>query len=139
MTLYIDGKDLILGRLCSHVAKQTLAGESVEVVNVDRVVITGSRKNVMERYKNLREKGTPVQGPFLRRRAKDLFKRSLKKMLPYKNTRGKEALARVKAYKGIPKSFEGKTFTTLDGANVSKVPTTKYVYLQDVTNFLGGK
>ena len=139
MTVLIDGKDLILGRLCTHVAKKALAGETVEVVNVEKVIISGSRKNVMARYKNLREKGTPIQGPFLKRRSRDLFKRSLKKMLPYKRARGQEALARVKAYKGIPARFEGKEFQTIQEANLSKLPTTKYVSLQDVTDFIGGR
>ncbi|HLC22811.1 MAG TPA: 50S ribosomal protein L13 [Candidatus Nanoarchaeia archaeon] len=135
----IDATGLILGRLCSHVAKHALLGETIAIVNIDKAVITGRRHMVFDRYKMFRAKGTPVQGPFIPRRARELFKRSLKRMLPFKIARGQEALARVKAYKGLPARYAEMSLETLPFADVSKVPTTKYVTLQEVTAFIGGK
>ena len=137
--IIIDAKNLIIGRLSSYVAKQALLGHYFEIINIEQSIYTGNKKKIFARYRQFREMGTPTQGPFYHRSAKDLFKRTLKKMLPFKTTRGREALERIKVYKGVPARFKEKETITLEDANVSKVPNTKYVRLQEVTNFLGGK
>jgi large subunit ribosomal protein L13 len=134
----IDGQNLILGRLCSYTAKQALLGYTIEIINVEQTVFTGNKKRIFGRFKQFREMGEPTHGPFIHRSSIKLFKRSLKRMLP-KNTRGIEALKRVKAYKGVPARFKDTKTMTLEDANVSKVPNTKYVRLHEVTKFLGGK
>jgi ribosomal protein L13 len=40
----VDGRDHLLGRLASIVAKELLAGQKVVIVRCDEVVISGSRK-----------------------------------------------------------------------------------------------
>ena len=60
-------------------------------------------------------------------------------MLPFKTARGQEAFGRIKAYKGIPARFKETEMKTIEEANVSKVSNTKYIRLQQVTAFLGGK
>lgn len=135
----INADGLILGRLASHVAKRALLGETLSIINIEKVIVTGSRKRVFERYHIFHEKGTPTQGPFIPRRERELFKRTLKRMLPFKTSRGQDAFARVKAYKGMPARYASMELETILSAHVSKVPTTKYVTLQEVTRFLGGK
>lgn len=137
--IVIDGKNLILGRVCSFAAKRALLGFIVEVVNVDRILVTGNRKVVFGKYQNMNEKGGPVYGPFIQKSAQGIFKRALKRMLPFKNTRGREAYERVKAYKGLPIRYKDKELETLEFANISKVPNTKYVTLQEIASHLGGK
>ncbi len=137
--IVINADGMILGRLCSYVAKKSLLGYTVDVVNVDKAIITGTPKVIFDRFKQFRNMGEPFHGPFIGRSAKDLFKRSLRRMVPHKKSRGVEALARVKAYKGLPVRYADKKLETLTFAHVSKVPNTKYVRLQEVTQFLGGK
>jgi len=43
-TKIIDGRDHLLGRLCSIVAKELLAGQTIVIVRCDEVCISGSRK-----------------------------------------------------------------------------------------------
>lgn len=137
--IVIDGKNLIFGRLCSYVAKKALLGYTVDIVNVEQVLITGNRMQILSEYRRHNEMGGPLQGPYMKKSSKDLFKRCLKRMLPHKNTRGKEALSRVKAYKGLPARFTDQKIETLQMANISKVPNTKYLSLAEVTKFLGAK
>ncbi|MBI5798267.1 50S ribosomal protein L13 [Candidatus Woesearchaeota archaeon] len=137
--IVIDGKNLILGRLCSYVAKKALLGYTVDVVNVEQVMLTGNRMHILSEYRRHNEMGGPLQGPYIKKSSKDLFKRSLKRMLPHKNTRGREALTRVKAYKGLPARFADTKIETLQIADISKVPNTKYLSLAEVTKFLGAK
>ena len=135
----VNAEGIILGRLCSYVAKKALNGYTVDVVNVEKSVLTGTRRVVLEKFKRFRNMGEPFHGPFIGRSAKDLFKRSLRRMVPHKKTRGVEALARVKAYKGMPVRFTDTKMETLQESHVSKVPNTKYLQLHEVTSYLGGK
>jgi large subunit ribosomal protein L13 len=137
--IVIDGKDLILGRVCTYVAKRALLGYKIGVVNVDKILVTGNRSVVFGKYKNMHEKGGPVYGPFIQKSAQGIFKRALKRMLPFKHERGRLAYERVKAYKGVPARFKEINLETLGFANVVKVPNTKYVTLQEIAKFLGGK
>jgi large subunit ribosomal protein L13Ae len=43
-TRIIDGRDHLLGRLASIVAKELLAGQKVVIVRCDEVVVSGSRE-----------------------------------------------------------------------------------------------
>lgn len=137
--IVINADGLILGRLCSYVAKKALLGYTIDVVHIEKAIVTGNKDVVLAKYKRFSRMGGPSFGPFIGRSSRDLFKRSLKRMLPYKKARGIEALARVKAYKGLPLRYKDQKLETLEGAHVSKVPNTKYVRLERVTQFLGGK
>jgi ribosomal protein L13 len=43
-TKIIDGRDHLLGRLASVVAKELLAGQSIVIVRCDEMCVSGSRK-----------------------------------------------------------------------------------------------
>jgi large subunit ribosomal protein L13Ae len=43
-TRVIDGRDHLYGRLCSIVAKELLAGQSIVIVRCDEICISGSSK-----------------------------------------------------------------------------------------------
>lgn len=43
-TKVIDGRDHLLGRLASIVAKELLAGQQVVIVRCDEMVVSGSRE-----------------------------------------------------------------------------------------------
>ena len=43
-TIIIDGRDHLLGRLASVVAKELLAGQQVVIVRCDEVCVSGSRE-----------------------------------------------------------------------------------------------
>lgn len=135
----IDAKDLILGRLCSNIATRLLHGEEIDVINAELSILTGKRESIFARYRHFRDMTRPSSGPFFKRSSRDIFKRTVKKMLPYKRTRGQEALKRIKIYKNVPERFKGKKAETIPTANVSKVPNLKYLQLKEVTKFLGGK
>ena len=48
--MIINGENLILGRLATYVVKKALEGESITILNCDKVVITGPRKYLIERF-----------------------------------------------------------------------------------------
>jgi large subunit ribosomal protein L13 len=47
----IDADGLVLGRMASVVAKRLLAGETIELVNAQNVVISGNKVKLVEEWK----------------------------------------------------------------------------------------
>ena len=101
----IDASGLILGRLASHVAKRILLGEEIVVVNADKLVITGSKKNIVEEFKTrlgTRTLGSQKKAPKHSRRPDTYVRRVVRGMLPWKNAKGQAAFRKIMVYMGKP-------------------------------------
>ncbi len=137
--MIIDGENLIVGRLASVVAKKALNGENIEIVNCEKAIMTGSKKNLENRFKSKLERGDPYHGPFVERRADRFVKRLIRGMLPYKQYRGKEAFKRIKCYNNVPEKLKNEKFTSLKNVHVSKVKSLKFMTIKNVTRIMGGR
>jgi large subunit ribosomal protein L13 len=133
----INGENLILGRLASHVAKLLLSGEEVTIVNAERTIISGSKKSIIEDYNKKRTVGTPRKGPFFPRMPDQIVKRTVRGMIPYKKTSGKNAYKKLKVYIGVPKALETENLVTLEKASAKG--KVKYIELGEVSKELGAK
>ena len=103
----IDGTNAVLGRLASYAAKQALLGEELIIVNCEKVVITGNRQNILEDFRDKRTKiGSGQKGPKISRVPYMIVKRAIRGMLSHRKGRGKEALARIMCYEGIPEKYK---------------------------------
>ena len=60
-------------------------------------------------------------------------------MLPYKRARGKDAMGRLKVYVGIPYDLQDAEFVSVDGAEMTRLSSNKYVTIGDVSRKLGSK
>lgn len=138
-TLYIDGSRLRLGRVATSVAKQLINGNSVVIVNVEKVVVSGSRDSVMskyERWMKLRTFKNPEDvGPKQHRGPDRLMWYAVRNMLP-KSPTGKSALKHLKVYMGVPHELGAKTFQKIDEADV-KYLRGSYMSLGEVSKSLG--
>jgi len=134
----IDATDLILGRLSTYAAKQALLGETVHIINSELAVITGNPKKTFASFKIARERGAPLVGPYFPRMPHRIVKRSIRGMLPYKKSRGREALARVKCHIGIPEDLKNEKSETLENANIHNT-NTKYISIKQISKQLGAK
>ena len=140
MVTVIDGKNAILGRLGSAVAEKIMAGEEVVVLNCESIVITGEKEMVFADYKARFDRGEckSRKGPFYPRRADLLFKRSVRGMIPWTTTSGRNAFRRLHAYVGTPKQFVEGFEVTVEEQAMKKI-TGKYTTLGAVAKFLGSK
>jgi large subunit ribosomal protein L13 len=104
----IDGKDAVLGRLASFVAKDLLIGEEIVILNCEQVIVTGNKKKIQKDFEKKRSKvGSGQQGPKISRSSEKIVKRAIRGMLPNpREGRGKEALKRIKCYNKVPKEYE---------------------------------
>lgn len=125
----IDGKNAVLGRLASYVAKQLLRGEEIVIVNCEDVIITGSKKDIKENFEEKRRKvGSGQKGPKYPRTKDRIVKRVIRGMLPnHRKGRGKQAYKRVKCYVGVPKQFQDSK--KIKGGREKK---TKFITLRDL-------
>lgn len=135
----INGENLILGRVASYIAKEALLGQEISLVNCEKLVITGNKKRIIQDQLENLQKGDPYQGPFFLRQPDAYVKKVIKRMLPYKRTRGQQALKKVKCYISIPDQFKDSKIETLPKANVSKVPNLKYITVQELCQKMGAK
>jgi len=135
-----NGDGIILGRLASAVAKDALLGEEVRIVNTEKVIISGKREVVFAYEKQrFNRMGHPLKSERHNRTPHRLVRRSVRGMLPWKFTRGKEAYRRVRCYHGIPSEFKSENLIVLDKESTKKLPTLRYVTVGQVCKNVGGK
>ena len=134
----IDAENHVLGRLSSIIAKRLLNGEKIVVVNAEKAVVTGDKYMVFARYKEKYDRGSKEKGPYFPRHPEEIFKRTVRGMLPWKSRRGREAFRRFRVFVSVPKELEGREFVTVDDALLSKISKTeKYVSLEEISRYLG--
>ncbi|MFB6254913.1 MAG: 50S ribosomal protein L13 [Halobacteriaceae archaeon] len=129
----IDARDCIMGRVASQVAEQALAGDKIAIINAEQAVITGRKDDVLEKYQQRTELGSD-QGPYYPRQPDQIFKRSIRGMLPMDSDAGREALENVRVYIENPFEADGEVLeeTTLD-----RLSTIRFVELGEVSEQLG--
>ena len=59
--IIIDGENCIMGRMASYVAKELIKGETVKVVNAEKIIITGNPKKTIEKYEQRRKLRDPAK------------------------------------------------------------------------------
>ncbi len=138
--MIIDATDLLLGRLATFAAKKSLLGETVDIINCEKAVISGQKSQILERYLHRWHLGrNPFKGPFYQRQPEKFVKRTIRGMLPYKQPKGIAALKRVKCYLSVPVEFKDKKAETVKLANASRITKTKYVTVEEITKLMGAR
>ena len=128
----INSNNLILGRMAAFTAKQLLLGEKVNIINCELAVISGKRKNILERYYKRYERGDPHHGPYFPRNPRDLVRRTIRGMLPWQQSRGREAFKRLRCYVGMPERFKKEKVEDLKKMNVSKISGTGFISVKEL-------
>ncbi len=133
----IEGKDLVLGRLGSNIAKRLLLGESIKIVNCRDVVILGRKKFLVDRYKTKISNKVIKQGPYYSRAPADIVKRAMRNMLPYRNQRGIEAFKRLKCYNSTPSILLSTKKESIESAKIDSVKVFYYTRIEEIARGLG--
>src|SRR3989339_851129 len=100
--IIIDGTDLIVGRVATFAAKQALLGETIRIVNCEKMYMTGPKDFLKKEVMRRRNQGTWSKGPFYFRQADRFVRRIVRGMLPHKTVRGKTAYGKVICFIGMP-------------------------------------
>lgn len=136
--IVVDGTNKPLGRLAAFAAKKALEGETVVILNAEKIIISGNREDIFARWKrrvDLRSLGNPrIHSPKHPRTVIGIVKRAVRGMLPYRTKRGKDAYSRVRVYRGVPEEYKDVPL-----ADVAFKLPRKYVTVGELAAWLGGK
>jgi large subunit ribosomal protein L13 len=129
----VDARDCIMGRVASEVAQSALDGNRVAIINAEEAVITGNEEATMDTYRTRANLGSD-SGPYYPKRPDRIFKRAVRGMLPYKQTRGREAFESVRIYVGNPHDRDGEV---LEGTSLDRLSNIKFTSLGEISENLG--
>ncbi|ESO87290.1 hypothetical protein LOTGIDRAFT_183721 [Lottia gigantea] len=142
--ILIDARGHLLGRLSATVAKTLLQGQRVTVVRCEGINISGKYHRQKNRYLSLIKKRCnvkPSRGPFHFRAPRKIFYRTVRGMIPHRTVRGKEAMARLSVFEGIPAPYDKKKRVVIPSAlRVIRLnPQRKYCELNRISSEIGWK
>ncbi|CAL2037052.1 hypothetical protein CAEBREN_29425 [Caenorhabditis brenneri] len=139
--IIIDGKNHLLGRLASIVAKKLLQGEKVVVVRAEEITISGNFHRSKLKYMSFLRKRcniNPARGAFHYRAPGKIFWRTVRGMLPHKTIRGNEALKNLRAYEGVPAKYQKtKTLHTPSASRFRLQPRRKFCLVGRLSHEVG--
>ncbi len=135
----IDGTNMLLGRLASVVAKRALKGEKMDVVNCERVVISGNKNYLVAYYTQKQKRGHTIGGPYFPKQSDRIVRRTIRGMVPHKTAHGRDAYERVMCYVGVPEKLKNEKIETIPKAGVGKLPLGRYMFVGDIAKYIGGK
>ena len=137
--IVIDATDHIAGRLSSNVAKLLLEGNRVTVVNSEKIMISGRKKNIVGEYKQFLKISSilhPKHGPFHPRRPDTMISRMIRGMLPKDKPSGKAALSRLRVYVGVPKDVKPLGKIQLEKTKIRK-SSASYTSMGELGRYVG--
>jgi large subunit ribosomal protein L13 len=137
MKIY-DAENQVLGRLASVVAKELLKGEKISIVNSEKSILSGNPKWKKEFYQHKYERGDPIHGPFFPKQPNQILRRTIRGMLPWDKSRGRDAYKNLKVFLGVPEELQGKTFEKSAIADASKLKT-RSITLAELSQSMGAK
>ncbi|MDR0913459.1 MAG: 50S ribosomal protein L13 [Methanobrevibacter sp.] len=139
--MIINGEGHILGRLASVISKKLLEGEEIIVVNAEKIMLTGNKDWAYAKYKQRVDRASISNprdmGPKYPRRPEEIFRRTVRGMLPFKKSKGKDAFKGLKAFVGVPREFSDNEITTIAQAQYGDLK--KGIELGEISKLLGAK
>jgi large subunit ribosomal protein L13 len=135
MAIFVNAENLVAGRLSSWVAKKILEGQEVIVINSEKAVIVGSRRDIINDYHAKHVRGEQYRGPFYPRMPHLILKRIVRGMLPYNKAKGRLAFRRIKTYIGVPPGIDLARCVPIEEAKVRN--EREHVTLGEISSRLG--
>ncbi len=137
--IVVDATDHIAGRLSSHVAKLLIKGNRVSIVNCDKIMISGTRSNIISEYREFLEINSInhwKHGPKHPRRPDTIMKKMIRGMLPKEKPSGKTAHKRLRTYIGSPKEVKSLKKIKFEKAMIRK-SSSNYTTMADLGRTVG--
>lgn len=134
----IDGDGLILGRMSSVVAKRLLAGETIDIVNAEKMVVSGKKQMVINKEKEFLNVGGFEKGPVHYRQPHRIVRRTIRGMLPHRKAHGRDAFKRLKVHIGVPDEFEGAELEKMEKYHSSNL-NRRFVTVGEIAENIGWK
>jgi len=136
----VDATNHIAGRLSSHVAKLLLQGQRVTVVNCEKIMMSGTRSNQIQEYREFLEINSIINykhGPVHYRRPDTIIAKMIRQMLPFdRKPSGKTAYARLRTYIGAPNDTKPIEKIQFEKALIKR-EASNYTSLAEICRVIG--
>ena len=137
--IVVDATDHIAGRLSSNVAKLLLKGNRVSIVNCDKIMISGTRSNIISEYQEFLDINSInhwKHGPKHPRRPDTIMKKMIRGMLPREKSSGKAAHKRLRTFIGSPKEVKSFKKIKFEKAMIKKA-SSNYTTMAELGRTIG--
>ena len=139
MEINIDAGECIVGRVATYAAKNALLGNTVNIFNCEKAIITGNPVVVREKYYHrIFKTGQPNKGPFISRMPDRFVRRIVRGMVDNKKGRGKAAFDRIMCYIGVPSDFKDRKLEKV-AKGVDELSSSKYQTIEVLCKSFGGR
>ncbi|MFX0086351.1 MAG: 50S ribosomal protein L13 [Candidatus Hodarchaeota archaeon] len=128
----VTAENAVIGRLASVVAKRLLNGEKIIIVNADKAIVSGNAYFITTKYLKrwrIKTKSNPLKGPFYPRKSDQILRRTVRGMLPFHKSKGKEAYNRLLVFKDIPENLKEKDIEIISESQKLN-PKSSYISLR---------
>lgn len=141
-TIVIDCKGHLLGRVAALAAKELLSGQRIIFVRCEELNISGSlQRNVLLHSHTVKKRMNTNhrRGPFHFNAPSRFLHFAIRGMIPYKTTRGKIAMKRMKLYEGCPPRYQTAKKLVIPGAltAIRLKPGRKFTRVGDLAQKFG--
>ena len=136
----VDGSNLVAGRLSSKIAKRLIDGETIVIVNAEKVVMVGRREEIVAKYKKKVDAtvhSNPHFGPKYERIPSRILKRMIKGMLPNRKVTAERIMKQLKIYNGVPITLKDTKFETVSGVTYND--KHDFITLKEISELIGGR
>lgn len=131
-TNIVTAENAVIGRLASIIAKRLLNGESIIIVDADKGIISGKADFTAAKYLGrwrIKTKSNPLKGPFYPRKSDQILRRTVRGMLPFTKSKGKEAYSRLRVYSDIPENLKEREIEVISESQKLN-PKSSYISLK---------
>lgn len=131
-TNIVTAENAVIGRLASIIAKRLLNGENIIIVDADKGIISGKADFTAAKYRGrwrIKTKSNPLKGPFYPRKSDQILRRTVRGMLPFTKSRGKEAYGRLRVYSDIPENLKQREIEVISESQKLN-PKSSYISLK---------
>jgi len=141
-TVVIDCRGHLMGRVAALAAKEMLSGQRIVFVRAEEMNISGSlQRNVLLHSHTIKKRMNTNhrRGPFHFSAPSRFLYFAIRGMIPYKTTRGKNAMNNIKIYEGVPPKYQNVKKLVIPGAlaTIRLKPGRKFTRLGDLCGKFG--
>ena len=138
--IVVDATNHIAGRLSSNVAKLLRQGNRVSIVNCEKIMISGTRANIIKEYREFLEINSIINykhGPVHYRRPDTIISKMIRGMLPHdRKPSGKLDYSRLRAHIGSPKELKSFEKIQFEKAKIKK-SASNYTEMGELCRVIG--
>lgn len=135
--IVINAENILVGRMATKIARLAKLGNEIIIVNCEKAAISGSKKNIIEKYVTNLHRGSTEKGPFQPKRPDRFVRRIIRGMMDYKGFRGKKDFARVKTFIGVPEEYENQISKDYNFKKSSDLERYKFMKVGEICKYLG--